>query len=46
MYIAVTVTGGDKPAFYRIDAATGRATKGLVIDAESVATAGKLTVRK
>ncbi len=46
MYIAVTVTGGDKPAFYKIDAATGRATKGLVIDAESVATAGKLTVRK
>ena len=46
MYIAVTVTGGDKPAFYKIDAATGHATKGLVIDAESVATAGKLTVRK
>lgn len=46
MYIAVTVTGGDKPAFYKIDAATGRATRGLVIDAESVATAGKLTIRK
>ncbi|MCM1300591.1 MAG: DUF4374 domain-containing protein [Alistipes senegalensis] len=46
MYIAVTVTGGDKPAFYKIDAATGRATKGLVIDAESVATAGKLTIQK
>lgn len=46
MYIAVTVTGGDKPAFYKIDAATGRATRGLVIDAESVATAGKLTVQK
>lgn len=46
MYIAVTVTGGDKPAFYKIDAVTGRATKGLVIDAESVATAGKLTIQK
>lgn len=46
MYIAATVTGGDKPAFYKIDAVTGRATKGLVIDAESVATAGKLTIQK
>lgn len=46
MYIAVTVTDGDKPAFYKIDAATGHATKGLVIDAESVATAGKLTIQK
>ena len=46
MYIAVTVTGGDKPAFYKIDAVTGRASKGLVIDAESVATAGKLAIQK
>lgn len=46
MYIAVTVTGGDKPAFYKIDTVTGRAHKGLVIDAESVATAGKLTIQK
>lgn len=46
VYIAVTVTGGDKPAFYRIDARTGRATKGLVVDAESVSAAGKLVVRR
>lgn len=46
MYIAVTVTGGDKPAFYKIDARTGRASKGLVVDAESVVTAGKLTLPK
>ena len=46
MYIAVTVTGGDKPAFYKIDARTGVASKGLIIDAESVATAGKLAIQK
>ncbi len=46
MYMAVTVTGGDRPALYKIDAVTGRATKGLVIDAESVATAGKLMIHK
>lgn len=46
MYIATTVTGGDKPAFYKIDAVTGQATKGLEIDAESVASAGKLTLQK
>lgn len=44
-YMAVTVTGGDKPAFYRIDARTGAATRGLVVDAESVSAAGKLTVQ-
>lgn len=45
-YIAVNVTGGDKPAFYKIDIATGRATKGLTVDAESVSTAGKLLIEK
>lgn len=44
-YISVTVSGGDMPAFYRIDAQTGQAVKGLTVEAESIATAGKLTVR-
>ena len=42
MYIAVSVTGGDYPAFYEIDAATGRAVKGLTIEADALSTVGKL----
>ncbi len=45
-YIAVTVSGGDMPAFYRIDAATGRAVKGLTVEAETIAAAGRLTIRQ
>ena len=42
MYIAVSVTGGDYPAFYRIDAKTGVATKGLTVEADELTTAGVL----
>lgn len=45
-YIAVTVSGGDKPAFYRIDAETGVAAKGLTVDADAISTAGLLSVRR
>lgn len=45
-YIAVTVTGGDKPAFYKIDVRTGRATKGLTVDADAISRAGKLSIHK
>lgn len=45
VYVAVTVTGGDKPAFYKIDAKTGKATKGLTVDAESISAAGKLAIQ-
>lgn len=42
MYIAVSVTGGDYPAFYKIDAKTGVATKGLTVEADELTTAGVL----
>lgn len=42
MYIAVSVTGGDYPAFYRIDAKTGVASKGLTVEADGLSTAGVL----
>lgn len=42
MYIAVSVTGGDYPALYRIDAKTGVATKGLTVEADGLSTAGVL----
>lgn len=46
-YMAVTVTGGDNPAFYKINVKTGVATKGLTIAAaNSIGGAGKLTIRK
>ena len=40
--MAVTVTSGDKPAFYKIDAKTGRAVKGLTVEADAIFTVGKL----
>ena len=42
MYIAVSVTEGDYPAFYKIDAKTGVATKGLTVEADELTTAGVL----
>lgn len=45
-YIAVTVTSGEKPAFYKIDVSTGVATKALTVDAESISSVGKLKVQK
>lgn len=44
VYIPVNVTTGDYPAFYKVDAATGVAVKGLTVKAESIQTAGKLNV--
>ena len=46
IYIAVTVTGGDRPAFYKIDARTGQASKGLSVEADAISRAGKLKVQK
>lgn len=42
-YIPVVTTDGNSPALYKIDPQTGKATKGLVIDAEEVVAAGKLS---
>jgi len=46
IYIAVTVTGGERPAFYKIDARTGQASKGLSVEADAISRAGKLKVQK
>lgn len=46
VYIPVNVTSGDYPAFYKIDAATAVATKGLTVKAESIQTVGKLEIQK
>lgn len=45
-YIAVSVRSGGNPAFYRIDAQTGVATKGLTVEADAVTTAGILSVQR
>lgn len=45
-YIAVTVTGGSYPAFYKIDVRTGVATKGLTVVADGISGVGKLAVQK
>lgn len=45
-YIAVTVTNGDYPAFYKIDVKTGVATKGLTVVADGINGAGRLAVQK
>ena len=42
MYMPVSVTGGDYPAFYAIDAQTGIATKGLTVEADGLTTAARL----
>lgn len=44
MYIATSVTGGDYPSFYRIDAETGVAVKGLSVEADGLSTAGRLKI--
>ena len=41
-YMAVTVTTGEKPAFYKIDAKTGKAVKGLTVEADAITTIGKM----
>lgn len=42
-YVSVSVTDGSQPAIYKIDPATGVATKGLVVNATSVNAVGKLS---
>lgn len=42
VYIPINVTTGEFPAFYRVDAKTAQAVKGLTVKAESIKTAGKL----
>ncbi len=44
VYIPINVTTGDYPAFYKVDAKTGVAVKGLTVKAESIQTVGKLNV--
>jgi len=44
VYIPINVTTGEYPAFYKVDAQTGEAVKGLTVRAESIQTAGKLKV--
>lgn len=44
VYVPINVTSGDYPAFYKIDAKTGNAVKGLTVKAESIVTAGKLNI--
>jgi hypothetical protein len=36
------VTTGEYPAFYKVNAKTGEAVKGLTVKAESIQTVGKL----
>ena len=40
-YMAVTVTTGEHPAFYKIDTKTGKAVKGLTVEADAITTVGK-----
>lgn len=44
VYIPVNVTTGEYPVFYKVDAETGEAVKGLVVKAESIQTAGKMEI--
>lgn len=44
VYIPINVTTGDYPAFYKVDAETGEAVKGLTVKAESIQTVGKLNI--
>ncbi len=46
VYIPINVTTGGYPAFYKVDAATGNAVKGLTVKAESIQTVGKLNIAK
>lgn len=36
------VPKGEKPAFYKIDAKTGKAVKGLTVEADAITTVGKM----
>lgn len=44
-YVGVTVTGGDKPAYYKIDLTTGSATKGISVDADALSGLGVLEIQ-
>lgn len=46
VYIPVNVTTDDYPSFYKVDARTATAVKGLTVETESIKTAGRLTVKR
>ena len=46
VYLPINVTTGEYPSFYKIDAETAQAIKGLTVKAESIKTVGKLNVVK
>ena len=45
VYIPVNVTTDAYPSFYKVDARTATAVKGLTVETESIKTAGRLTVK-
>ena len=45
VYIPVNTTSDAYPCFYKIDAETATATKGLIVKAESIQTVGKLNIK-
>ncbi len=46
VYIPVNTTSDAYPCFYKVDAETATATKGLTVKAESIQTVGKLNIKK
>lgn len=46
VYIPVNVTTDDYPSFYKVDARTATAVKGLTVETESIKTAGRLTIKR
>lgn len=42
LYIPVSLTSGEKPAIYSVDAETAKATRGLEVDASEISAVGKL----
>lgn len=46
VYIPINTTSDAYPCFYKVDAVTATAIKGLVVKAESIQTVGKLNVKK
>ena len=37
-----SLTTGEHPAFYKIDTKTGKAVKGLTVEADAITTVGKM----
>ena len=46
VYIPINTTSDAYPCFYKVNAVTATATKGLVVKAESIQTVGKLNIQK